>query len=133
MRSWKVFVARLDARLIRKPCGLQITSHVRWIHGLEVGKHYKKQINLEIIFLNFIIATKSNSCQHFGGILLEGDDGKQSCYLYHKGRHIYDFEASQKYCAEFGGNLVTINGPKDQANVYRMIRNGIAPNKNSVL
>ena len=87
---------------------------------------------MKTLFFNLSLAPESNSCQNFGGTLLEGDDGKQSCYIYHKGRHIYDFEASQKYCAEFGGNLVTINGPNDQANVYRMIRNGIAPNKNSV-
>ena len=81
----------------------------------------------------FILATESKSCQNIGGTLLEGDDGKSSCYLYHKGRHIYDFEASKKYCQKFGGNMVTISGPKDQANVFRMIKSGITANKNSVL
>ena len=72
------------------------------------------------------------SCQNIGGTLLEGDDGTFSCYLYHKGRHNYDFEASKKYCEKFGGDMVTITGPKDQENVFRMIKSGITANKNSV-
>ena len=81
----------------------------------------------------YISATESSSCQDFGGTLLEGDDGKLSCYLYHKGRHIYDFEASKQYCEEFGGSLVTINGPKDQENAFKMIKRGITANQNSVI
>merc|ERR1711981_1240452 len=75
--------------------------------------------------------TESRPCQDIGGTLLEGDDGKPSCYLYHKGRHIYDFEASKQYCEGFGGSLVTINGPKDQENVFQMIKSGITARKNS--
>ena len=72
-------------------------------------------------------------CENFGGTVLDGDNGRTSCYLYHKGQHVYDFDASKQYCEEFGGSLVTINGPKDQENVFRMIKNGITADSNSVI
>ena len=65
--------------------------------------------------------------------MLTGDDGRPKCYFYHKGQHMYDFEMSKHYCEEFGGSLVTIKGPKDQANVYQMIQSGITASANSVL
>ena len=46
---------------------------------------------------------------------------------------MYDFEMSKHYCEEFGGSLVTIKGPKDQANVYQMIQSGITASANSVM
>ena len=78
-------------------------------------------------------ATESTPCEHIGGTLLQRDNGKSSCYLYHKGQHIYDFERSKQYCEEFGGALVTITGPKDQENVFRMISDGITANANSLI
>ena len=84
-------------------------------------------------FLIFLLATSTAPCESFGGTLLEGDNGRSSCYVYHKGQHIYDFEESKQYCEEFGGALVTITGPKDQENVIRMISNGITANANSVI
>ena len=65
--------------------------------------------------------------------MLTGDDGRPTCYFYHKGQHIYNFEMSKHYCEEFGGSLVTIKGPKDQQNVYQMIQSGITASANSVM
>ena len=79
------------------------------------------------------IETESTPCEVIGGTLLQGDTGESSCYLYHKGQHIYDFKASKQYCEEFGGALVTITGPKDQENALRMISDGITANANSVI
>ena len=81
----------------------------------------------------FLSATESTPCEVIGGTLLQGDNGQSSCYLYHKGHHIYDFETSKQYCEGFGGALVTITGPKDQGNVFRMISDGITANANSVI
>ena len=67
------------------------------------------------------------------GTILTGDNGRPTCYFYHKGQHIYDFEMSKHYCEEFGGLLVTINGPKDQRNVFEMIEKGITASANSVM
>ena len=67
------------------------------------------------------------------GTMLTGEDGRPTCYFYHKGQHIYDFEMSKHYCEEFGGSLVTIKGPKDQENVYQMIQSGITAGANSVM
>ena len=80
----------------------------------------------------FLSAPESIPCEAIEGTLLQGDNGKSSCYIYHKGQHIYDFDASKQYCEEFGGALVTITGPKDQENVFRMISDGITANANSV-
>ena len=80
----------------------------------------------------YIDSVLDNLCNNFGGRILRGDDNVPSCYLYHKGAHIYDFEASKQYCQEFGGFLATIQGPRDQENVFRMISDGITANANSV-
>ena len=77
------------------------------------------------------IGSVPEQCE-FGTILL-GDNGRPTCYFYHKGQHVYDFEMSKHYCEEFGGSLVTIKGPKDQQNVYQMIQSGITASANSVM
>ena len=84
-----------------------------------------------IIFFLWSIEPIPEQCEF--GTILTGDNGRPTCYFYHKGQHIYDFEMSKHYCEEFGGLLVTIKGPKDQENVFQMIQSGITASANSVM
>ena len=89
------------------------------------------QIKEIVIFFLWPIEPIPEQCEF--GTILTGDNGRPTCYFYHKGQHIYDFEMSKDYCEEFGGLLVTIKGPKDQENVFQMIQSGITASANSVM
>ena len=89
------------------------------------------QIIAIIIFSLWSLEPIPEQCEF--GTILTGDNGRPTCYFYHKGQHKYDFEMSKHYCEEFGGSLVTIKGPTDQENVFQMIQRGITANANSVM
>ena len=89
------------------------------------------QIKEIVIFFLWSIEPIPEQCEF--GTILTGDNGRPTCYFYHKVQHIYDFEMSKHYCEEFGGSLVTMTGPKDQENVFQMIQSGITASANSVM
>ena len=69
------------------------------------------------------MASLAAKCYGLAGQFLEGDDGKKTCYVMEVfSNSIYDRYRAQAFCKDKDGRLPEIRGPKDQANVMKMVK-----------